>query len=77
MTEVKRYYADRVPVKWDEKWHMGEVQEVYLASDYDALLAQARRLRAMLKELWDGEGTMPVAKVHELILNTADLEVTP
>jgi hypothetical protein len=43
MTEVKRYRADRVPVKWDGG--VGEVQEVVLASDYDALLAQARRLR--------------------------------
>jgi hypothetical protein len=74
---VKRYYATEVPIVWDERGQLGRVQQVVPADDYDALRAQARRLRAMLKELWDGEGTMPVAKVHELILNTADLEVTP
>jgi hypothetical protein len=70
MTEVKRYRADRVPVKWDGG--VGEVQEVVLASDYDALLAQARRLRAMVK---DCIGV--VEGIEELLRDTDDLEGTP
>ena len=56
MTEVKRYRADRVPVKWNKDWHIGEVQEVYLASDYDALLAKARRLREVAEDCLPVEG---------------------
>ena len=50
MTEVKRYRADRVPVKWGDGG-VGEVQEVVLASDYDALRAPAVRLRNCLRNL--------------------------
>jgi hypothetical protein len=38
-----------VPLVWDSDG-VGKVQEVYLASDYDTLLAQARRLREWIEE---------------------------
>ena len=90
MSEVKRYRADRVPVKWNDDWHIGEVQEVVLASDYDALLTQAVRLREWIEEygrhskecLWH-EGMPDIdtpqtctCELRDVLRDTADL-VTP
>ena len=79
MNEVKRYRADRVPVKWGETTHIGEVQEVVLASDYDALRAQAVRLRAVLmRALYslDGYTSATPLDSEDVLRDTADL-VTP
>ena len=76
MTEVKRYRADRVPVKWGDGG-VGEVQEVVLASDYDALRAPAVRLRNCLRNLTDGTGDGERTLVEEgrkAVRETPDLE---
>jgi hypothetical protein len=71
MSEAKRYWADMVPLTWDSEG-VGKVQEVYLASDYDALREKAVRLRAIVKDC-----TGVVEGIEELLRETADLEVTP
>jgi hypothetical protein len=77
MTEAKRYWADMVPLVWDSEG-VGKVQEVYLASDYDALLAKARRLRAaLIDEQEDDYNDNCFCTTCALLRETADLEVTP
>jgi hypothetical protein len=74
MPNAKRYWADMVPLVWDSEG-VGKVQEVYLASDYDTLLAQARRLREAVKyhrDVWRIDYSD-----EQLLRDTADLEVTP
>jgi hypothetical protein len=68
---VKRYAADRVPIKWNDDGHFGEVQEVVLATDYDAalavlrgcveLIASAGPLAWIANENWDGARSWEVA----------------
>ena len=81
MTEVRRYFADRVPVLWGNEriTGIGTVQEVVLASDYDALRAQAVRLRAVLmRALYslDGYTSATPLDSEDVLRDTADL-VTP
>jgi len=73
MTEVRRYRADRVPVKWNDDWHVGEVQEVVLASDYDILRAQAVRLRTALVVAM---AYVPIYSVTEQRLIDSELAAT-
>lgn len=52
--KVKRYSAYEVPCTYTKRGNP-VIQEVVLASDYDALLALARMLRKLAKELWQSE----------------------
>jgi hypothetical protein len=56
--------------------HIGRVQLVVLASDFDALREKAVRLRKMIVNRY---GCLPdcACDMCTLLLNTADLEVTP
>lgn len=78
MGEVKRYAADRVPILWDDAdGHFGKLQEVVLATVYDALLSDARRLwDALCKELETGR-TVYFSESLVVLDATAYLKVTP
>jgi hypothetical protein len=84
MGEVKRYDPHWVPILWDDETHtMGKHQMVVLATDYDALLADARRLRDVMMGERDFEDE--VFREHEncqckmckVLRDTAYLEETP